>query len=909
MGYVSNFSQMLDVAADMENKKVTFQDTTIERILSEGLYNIHPLISNNGVVLMYEAIYYYTHTPGPYETSKGYTAAVIAAISLQQLDKNVVMTYHGVSTSIKFADFAQMAATAAGVIQLRYPSASDIGVEPTSYVKLAGLFGLVNLGSQSIFLNCTIANNASGASPASVRGDSYVPVIIRKQGDNFYCLVRENSVNAVWMALRNTDVWKPAIVPKETYVTHKEPLSYACSREILDSQMRFGATYNSFTYYLDENERKAVQVAWNEILSKYQDTLFSGNNLWYGSRLFMKEGQFVKEVRISLTCVPESINPSRLFTCDLQGDGNIFLYYSVGSGYQGSVHNFRVPVTLNEGGWYDLGGSITYNRTTPGSYIKLSLNDEQVSGFGVEAARDTWVAQDTDVDPPSAENDKVENVFSAWHTAFNTIDVFVGVSDQGDNVQRVSRYIPITPFWSSWNVFNPNWLRTQEGLIAGADKIPNMTTSESYNDMIAKQFVYNQDTVNPGSQSGGGTPGSGGDGGDPGTGGGGGTGGGVFDVDDPFSPGGQSPGTNPGGGGGEQPGVGGVTDEVPDTGTVPEPPSVVFGGVSAGLYNVYTGITNDSMQSLNEYLWSTGFWESISKFLEKPLDAILNFGLLPYSPTDTVLVNSINLGNLSFPMRCYACTEQFTVIDCGTVTLNHYHDNAMDYEPFTRVSIYLPFVGTKEIPTADAMDSMINVKYQFDNVTGSGVCLLYISRLGTGYKAPMYQWECNCMTTVPLSGADFSRFYASIASAAIGIVSGGVAGGAAAVANLSRSERKSKTLVEEARKKGRNQGMAMAGAEGAVDIINSGVSIAAQGGIGPAAGLLGPRNPFLIVRRSQPYMPVNYQAFQGFPANASVTLSQLSGFTRVREVHVSGINATDGEIDMIESLLKEGVIL
>ena len=909
MGYVSDFSTMLKIVNDMQGKTVKYDNTTIDALLSQGIVNIHPLQACDGLNFFYEAIYRYTYIPGEYETAKGYTVSVLAAVNLAQNEDSVVISYVGVATSILFADFCQMVGTAAGLIQLRYPSADDIGgYEPTSYVKLAGLYGLAYSKISNAYLNATVNSSVQPFASPQQAGDCYVPVIITKQSGGYYCLVDETSVNDLFAVYRKTGVWEPSIVPKTRFETHKESMFYPCDPNILDDQIRYGATYNDFTYFLDENERKAVQVAWNAILAKYRDVMFTNSNIWYGSRLFMKDGQYVKEVRISVTQIPNTVNPDRLFTCEIQGDGNIFLYFAVGSGYNGRVHNFRVPVSLNEGGWYDQNGEITYTTSSPGSYIRLTLNNELVSGFGEMASRDIWVHQDQTVDPPDGETDTVESRYPNWHNAGTARDMYMKPPNTSQEYRSIRRFIPLTPFWSSWNVFNPDYSRARSGLIASDDLVPNMTTSDSYNKMIADRFVYYQDAANPGSQGGGGSPGSGGDpGGDPGTGGGSPGGGGIFDLDDPFAPGGSSPGETPGGG--DQPGVGGSTEDVPDSGKVDEPPTTDFGGVSAGLYNCYMGISIDKMTGLNKWLWSTSVWDTLVKYFSKPLEAVLSFGLIYVDPPSTSFTHTeyVNMGNLSYPLSCQAVTNQYVTLDCGTILINSYHDNAMDYEPFTRISAYLPFVGFVDWPTADVMNSQVNIKYQFDVVSGSGLCYVYVKREGNGFSAPLYAYDCNCLVSIPLSGSDFSRFYSALASAAVAVGAGVVSGGATAVAQVGATA--TEAVAAGAQTVGRALGGIKAGTEGVLNTITSGVSTVQQGRIGAVSGGLGPRKPFLIIRRSQPYMPVNYQAFQGFPANESVTLGSVSGFTRVREVHVSGVNATDEELDLIESILKEGVFV
>ena len=76
------------------------------------------------------------------------------------------------------------------------------------------------------------------------------------------------------------------------------------------------------------------------------------------------------------------------------------------------------------------------------------------------------------------------------------------------------------------------------------------------------------------------------------------------------------------------------------------------------------------------------------------------------------------------------------------------------------------------------------------------------------------------------------------------------------------------------------------------------------------AGALAAKKPYIIISRPQSAMSNGIGANTGWPANYFVKLSQCSGYTRAKTLHLSGISgATDTELQEIERLLKEGVII
>ena len=86
-------------------------------------------------------------------------------------------------------------------------------------------------------------------------------------------------------------------------------------------------------------------------------------------------------------------------------------------------------------------------------------------------------------------------------------------------------------------------------------------------------------------------------------------------------------------------------------------------------------------------------------------------------------------------------------------------------------------------------------------------------------------------------------------------------------------------------------------------------SVAMSGSLGSNAGAMGIRKPYLIIKRVESADANEYNEFYGYPTNKRVNLSQLTGYVRVKEINLSGTNATEDEQNEIVSLLKEGVIL
>jgi FMN-dependent NADH-azoreductase len=76
-----------------------------------------------------------------------------------------------------------------------------------------------------------------------------------------------------------------------------------------------------------------------------------------------------------------------------------------------------------------------------------------------------------------------------------------------------------------------------------------------------------------------------------------------------------------------------------------------------------------------------------------------------------------------------------------------------------------------------------------------------------------------------------------------------------------------------------------------------------------SSGAMGGKKPYLIVSRPQTRTPQRIAEYEGIPTNSIHQLMSCTGFTKVKEVHITSKNAYDNEIQEIEALLKSGVLI
>lgn len=349
----------------------------------------------------------------------------------------------------------------------------------------------------------------------------------------------------------------------------------------------------------------------------------------------------------------------------------------------------------------------------------------------------------------------------------------------------------------------------------------------------------------------------------------------------------------PGGDESENPGDG-QFDYGGDEIDIPDLPSVSV--TDSGFVSLFAP-TNAQLQALGSYLWSDAFSiESFKKMFNNPMDCILGLSIVPVNlPTGSA--KEITVGNVVSTVKCNVCTNQYVKVDCGTFTVSptKFTGGYLDYSPYTKCYIYLPFIGIQQLNIDDVMNSTIHCVYHVDILTGACVCFLKMTNRISGgnhaQDATLYSFSGQCAESVPLSASSFSNTMGSILTAA-GAIGGAVAtiasGGAAAP-------------------------VAGALTTAATSTANAATSmkpnVQHSGSLGGSSGFMGIRYPFMIFDAPHTAIPSRQYLYTGYPSNSVTKIKNLSGFNVIQAVNLEVKGALDTECDMIKSILLSGVII
>lgn len=321
---------------------------------------------------------------------------------------------------------------------------------------------------------------------------------------------------------------------------------------------------------------------------------------------------------------------------------------------------------------------------------------------------------------------------------------------------------------------------------------------------------------------------------------------------------------------------GGDGDYNPHSNPVDFPDLPITGdSISTGFIRVYNP-SGSQLQALANKLWSDDFYNTIKKIHNDPMEAVISLHSIP------IVVPSVSavckVGNYDSQVAMPAVTRQFHTIDLGSIHIPEHWGSALDYSPYVKIQMFLPFVGVIDVQVDDIIGKTISVSYNIDIL--SGACVASVKCAGS----VLYTYNTNVIFRHPITQSSYGPLYQALLGMGGAVASGGAQGGS---------------------------GGALGGAVGgALNVALSKWSSVTRGSsLGGATGVLGHFVPYIIIHRPIQSLASGFKHFKGYPSNITGSIGSVTGYTEVESVHLTGIPCTDAERDEIQALLYNGVIV
>lgn len=337
--------------------------------------------------------------------------------------------------------------------------------------------------------------------------------------------------------------------------------------------------------------------------------------------------------------------------------------------------------------------------------------------------------------------------------------------------------------------------------------------------------------------------------------------------------------------------------EESDTETDPTISDITGSGLLTKTYM----LTPQEAQGIGAFLWGADYMTNIKLLNTSPIENVVACKLFPFEVTGTN--TSVKIGNVDSQTTADLVAKNVIKKESGALTVPTFYtsqaDNLkfLDYDPFTKVEIFLPFIGLKELPTDIVMGGTLKIQWWIDLVCGTVethvLCNSPTDRgtTNSGYHTLMI-FNSQCGVDIPLTAQNLAQVESAYIQNAIG---GGVSLASGNIAGVIQS---------------------MAGA------VTTQYHSQTHGTPAPSTTIQTDLTPYIRITR--PYAKINgstnvgtsnenpckaYRDLMGSPLYEVQNLGSLDGYTEVENPQIAVSGALKDEVDEINRLLAEGVIL
>lgn len=326
--------------------------------------------------------------------------------------------------------------------------------------------------------------------------------------------------------------------------------------------------------------------------------------------------------------------------------------------------------------------------------------------------------------------------------------------------------------------------------------------------------------------------------------------------------------------------------------------------------------TNEQLNAFSNKMWSS-WWEGIAKssiFYGDPADIVINISFVPVPVESGETISDLKVAGASTGLSMTKAGNQYAEVDCGSIDIKEYWGSFMDYEPFTKIELVLPYCGSIRLDTDEVMNSKLSIVYHVDLLTGN--CIAFIHTERDNLNSVIAQVNGNVSYNIPITGDNFSKLTSTLLGIATGGVSTVAQNGAALTsagnnpASYPKGSNVSSRYKSELSANAFNSSRSIATSANAVaDVVASKPSVTRSGDFSANNGIFTIQYPYLIITRPIQSIPKSYSSHYGHLSNITASLSTLSGYTVIECIHLDGVTATEEEKDELERLLHSGVIL
>lgn len=327
-------------------------------------------------------------------------------------------------------------------------------------------------------------------------------------------------------------------------------------------------------------------------------------------------------------------------------------------------------------------------------------------------------------------------------------------------------------------------------------------------------------------------------------------------------------------------------------------------------FTVFYALTRSQVSEVISYLQTSDFTDNIQLLFQNPIENIVNLRCYPFDIKNAynigdedgdIFISTVNTNIQGYLMSPITMPK----FNLGSIYIRPRFNSFLDYAPYTKIELYLPYIGFVNLDVSAVMGKYINIEYVVDIF--SGKCTAFISTGEGTNKTIVMIADGTIGIDIQVGGGQSAEIARNMLKLGIGATAGAISLGAGAI-SAGANAKIAGGVGSIASISGASAGYLGNTTIGAISAGQ--VNIAKGGATQSSVNFYAPQNCYLIITRPIPIYPSNYKRTVGKPSGRSARLGDLSGYTVVDSIHVDGLRtATSDEITEVERLLKQGVIL
>lgn len=292
--------------------------------------------------------------------------------------------------------------------------------------------------------------------------------------------------------------------------------------------------------------------------------------------------------------------------------------------------------------------------------------------------------------------------------------------------------------------------------------------------------------------------------------------------------------------------------------------------LTAGLTSVYN-VTSEKLNQLGRFIWTDDAMDNIKLLNNSPIQNIVSCKCIPFSAGNTTTKNIV-LGNIDTGVSGNKVISNIGKILIGSVNVTPPFNNFLSYGSYTSVSIYLPYLGMRQLDTDKVMGKTLKVYYNVDCLSGNCVIELFSNNV------KINEFSCNVSIDIALTSSNRAEIEKGYITSAIGggvsLATGNVVGALGSGLNASLQK----------------------------------YNYAQSGSCSGSAYTNISKNCYIIIEYPDLLDNKSYKHTKGKPCEKRKRIGNCKGFTTISNVDLQ-VKATETEINAIKDLLSSGVYL